>query len=171
PRSPHKVVTVSIGAATLRADSSGQPEDIIAAADRALYRAKQNGRNRVAVDGMVRAIDLSRSRKPTGSDRWPSPVWIDPVFADRLPAVIDHMRRSVSTLAEALDTRDVVRAVGILADLRSSATQYGLEAVDRMAAALDDARAREDSPAVSSLLSELAWYLERVPVVYRQTTD
>jgi len=171
PRSSHRVVTVSIGAATLRADSSGQPDDIISAADRALYRAKQAGRNRVSADGLVRALDLARQRKPNGSDRWPSPVWIDPVYADRLPAVIDHMRRSVATLSEALAANDVVRASEVIADLRSSATQYGLDAVDHMASALDDARARDDSPAVLQLVSELAWYLERVPVVYRQTSD
>lgn len=171
PRSPHRVVTVSIGAATLRADSSGQPDDIIAAADRALYSAKQSGRNRVAADGLVRALDLARQRKPTGSDRWPSPVWIDPVYADRLPAVIDHMRRSVASLSDALTSEDRGRTTAVLADLRSSAVQYGLDAVDRMAAALDDARTRDDFPAISHLLSELTWYLDRVPVVYRQTTD
>jgi two-component system, chemotaxis family, response regulator WspR len=171
PRSPHRVVTVSIGAATRRADSSGQPEDIIAAADRALYLAKQAGRNCVSGDGIPGVLGQVRQRKPTGSDRWPSPVWMDPVYADRLPAVIDHMRRSVAVLPDAVAAHDSVRISAVIADLRSSAAQYGLDAVDRMAAALDDARARDDSAAVSHLLTELAWYLDRVPVVYRQTTD
>ena len=171
PRSPHRVVTVSIGAATERADSKSGPDDLIAAADRALYLAKQAGRNCVSADGMVRALAAARQRQPNGSDRWPSPVWMDPVYADRLPAVIDHMRRSVATLGEAVAARDAVRVASLSADLRSSATQYGFDAVDRMVSALDDARARDDAPAVSHLLSELAWYLDRVPVVYRQTTD
>ena len=96
---------------------------------------------------------------------------MDPVFADRFPAVIDHMRRSVATLVEAIAARDAVRVVSLSSELRSSATQYGLDAVDRMVSALDDARARDDTAASSQLLSELAWYLDRVPVVYRQTTD
>ena len=171
PRSPHRVVTVSIGAATLRADSTGGPDDIIAAADRALYLAKQAGRNTIYADGMVRALNAARQRQPTGSDRWPSPVWMDPVFADRFPAVIDHMRRSVANLTEAVAGRDAVRVASITSELRSSAAQYGLDAVDRMVATLDEARTRDDSAAVSQLLSELTWYLDRVPVVYRQTTD
>ena len=171
PRSPHRVVTVSIGAATERAESISGPDDIIAAADRALYLAKQAGRNCVSADGMIRALDAARQRKPNGSDRWPSPVWIDPVFADRLPAVIDHMRRSVTSLTEAIGAHDDVRAASLSADLRSSSAQYGLDAVVRMLSSLDDARSRDDASSISHLLSELSWYLERVPVVYRTTTD
>jgi two-component system, chemotaxis family, response regulator WspR len=171
PRSPHRVVTVSIGAATARPDASRAPDDIIAAADRALYLAKQAGRNCVSADGLVRARDAARQRTPSGSDRWPAPVWIDPVYADRVPAVIDHMRRSVATLADAVRARDSLRVASLLSDLRHSASQYGLDAVDRMVVALDEARSSEDPSTIAHLLDELAWYLERVPVVYRTTAD
>jgi two-component system, chemotaxis family, response regulator WspR len=171
PRSSHRVVTVSIGAATDNADVSSRPDDIIAAADRSLYLAKQAGRNCVSADGMIRrALDTERPRQPTGSDRWPSPVRMDPVYADRLPAVIDHMRRSVASLADALGAHDSLRVASLLSELRHSASQYGLDAVDRMVIALDEAR-RGDEAAVAHVLSELTWYLDRVPVVYRQATD
>jgi two-component system, chemotaxis family, response regulator WspR len=171
PRSPHRVVTVSIGAATVRPDASGGPDDLIAAADRALYLAKQAGRNCVSADGLIRAAETGRPRQASGSDRWPSPVWIDPVYADRLPAVIDHMRRSVASLADALDAGDSLRVASLLSDLRHSASQYGLDAVDRMVVALDEARARGEASAAAHVLSELTWYLERVPVVYRTSPD
>ena len=40
-------VTISIGVAK-RSDKSATPEDVIKAADKALYRAKDKGRNRVS---------------------------------------------------------------------------------------------------------------------------
>ncbi|MEO5364917.1 MAG: diguanylate cyclase [Magnetococcus sp. WYHC-3] len=47
--SPYRVVTLSIGVAALVPESSLHAEDLVNRADRALYLAKQNGRNRVEV--------------------------------------------------------------------------------------------------------------------------
>ncbi len=44
------VVTISLGAATVRPDAGGMPLAVIAQADMALYRAKQQGRNRVVLE-------------------------------------------------------------------------------------------------------------------------
>jgi diguanylate cyclase (GGDEF)-like protein len=46
-RAAKLAVTVSIGAAQARA--AWQPDDVVKAADKALYRAKEGGRNRVAM--------------------------------------------------------------------------------------------------------------------------
>jgi len=46
-------VTISVGIATLLDSDFSQPEDLIAAADRFLYRAKKLGRNRV--EGKLRS--------------------------------------------------------------------------------------------------------------------
>ena len=48
PASPSGVVTVSLGAASLRPRSTGEASVLVGAADTALYQAKAQGRNRVA---------------------------------------------------------------------------------------------------------------------------
>lgn len=45
-------VTVSIGVAELRPGSTSCPQSLLAAADAALYQAKQRGRNRTEFDGL-----------------------------------------------------------------------------------------------------------------------
>lgn len=57
-------VTVSMGGATIVPSADKTPEDLLKAADLALYEAKRQGRNRVAITSM--AGDLQRPRKGGG---------------------------------------------------------------------------------------------------------
>jgi diguanylate cyclase (GGDEF)-like protein len=45
-QSPHEVVTISMGVATVVPSIEDEMQDLVEAADRALYRAKESGRNR-----------------------------------------------------------------------------------------------------------------------------
>jgi diguanylate cyclase (GGDEF)-like protein len=48
--SPFRVVTISLGVKAMRPGPKDTPEAMLVAADRALYKAKEQGRNRVVVD-------------------------------------------------------------------------------------------------------------------------
>jgi diguanylate cyclase (GGDEF)-like protein len=45
-------VTVSMGVSSMVPDRNDTPEDLLEKADKALYRAKAAGRNRICVDGL-----------------------------------------------------------------------------------------------------------------------
>jgi diguanylate cyclase (GGDEF)-like protein len=50
PNSPFGIMTASLGVASAAADGSGSTQDIMKSADRALYNAKSQGRNRIAAN-------------------------------------------------------------------------------------------------------------------------
>ena len=67
--SPYGIITISIGCATLVPQAGRYSPDLIAMADQALYRAKQNGRNQVCCGGVIQE---SEKEEPAAAP--PQPV-------------------------------------------------------------------------------------------------
>jgi two-component system cell cycle response regulator len=80
-----RIVTVSIGVSSLKHRAAFSPEDLLAAADKALYRAKAEGRNRVNVY-------LEAFPTDTGSDGGHT-IDLD-FFKDRLAAILDKTKKA-----------------------------------------------------------------------------
>src|SRR5262249_35861493 len=150
---------------------SGQSscEHLVASADQALYRAKREGRNRVAGIDLAGAVAGDHAgQTPARAERWPAPVWIDPVHAERMPAVLAGMRAQVRGVEAAARACDFARVRGAARQLASTAGSYGFDRVRSLTGSLDQAAAHGALPAIAAAAAELTWYLDRVPVVYCQ---
>ena len=61
--SEHGYISASIGVSTTKGDKKVEPRQLIDAADAALYRAKENGRNRVEITSTIPESDPSEPRQ------------------------------------------------------------------------------------------------------------
>jgi diguanylate cyclase (GGDEF)-like protein len=154
--SPAGVVTVSAGIASARPELGAAGErELVAAADRALYRAKRGGRDRCSADGLD-TEGIVVARKP-----WPAcPVCVvDPALAPRIPAFLARVRRELPATS-ATELATVAHA------LRRTSLELGLEAFGRLGARLE-AAARAGESALH-IVDEIARYVDHVQVVYRK---
>jgi diguanylate cyclase (GGDEF)-like protein len=168
--SSHGVVTTSIGVATGHAHRQVGPEGLLAEADQAMYLAKREGRNRVYPREAPPRPQRFRRRAATGSDRWPSPVWMDPVYADRLPGELARMQRAARRAVKAAELGYLTLVRQLARRLETIARDFQFASVVAMARSLEAAAGRADDVGAQAQSEELRWYLERVPVVYRSRT-
>lgn len=162
------VVTLSAGVATSTPTADRSCETLVAAADVALFRAKQEGRNRACADVVPPAL-VAAARPP-----WPPcPVVVaDPFLAPRVARFFEIKRAEILPTREALQkTADFGRVSAIGHDLRRMGATFGFEALTDLGERLEHAIGQGERDDVLRLLGELAWYLDHVQVVYQRAAS
>lgn len=158
-----QVLTISAGVATRIPTSSTSPEDLVQAADAALFRAKREGRNCCRAEG-VDARTVSVQRQP-----WPTcpVVMLDPILVQRVPRFLESSRDDLDTLRGA-SLVDVGRGRSVATRIRRAAKSLGFDELAEIATRTE-AQIGAAPDAARAHIDELVWYVEHVRVVYRKS--
>jgi diguanylate cyclase (GGDEF)-like protein len=164
----NKVVTISVGFATILPKTDRGADALIAQADAALLAAKATGRNQVCGDAPP-----VENRERTSSHPWrrfPAVV-VDPWFADRIPQFLSTTRNEVGLLREALELGALDRIRGLARRMRGSATENNIPTIVELANLLERAARGEDTAGIGRVIDELAEYVEHIQVTYRRPLE
>jgi diguanylate cyclase (GGDEF)-like protein len=163
-----RVVTISVGFATVHPKADVPSDTLLHAADHALLAAKANGRNRVVGDAPSNPPRARLSSQPWR--RFPIVV-ADPWFASRIPPFLDATRLEIRTAREAVATMGFERVRAIARRLRGNATEHSIETIGQLAGLLEQAARVDDSAAITRVLDELEAYVDHVQVTYRRPAE
>ena len=162
--SRHAVVTISAGVATGAPSADGDPETLVAAADAALFRAKDGGRNRYCADATAPSA-VTVNRRP-----WPiCPVAVvDPFLVQRIPNFLEGCTSELRATRDAAKHGEFGNVGRMGRTLEEAASGLGIEALAELGSRVVDASQRAQLDEALEILDELAWYLMHVQVVYRR---
>lgn len=163
-----QVVTISVGFATALPRPDATHDALIAAADRALLAAKQNGRNRIHGDAPAAA---PRPRPASQPFRRFPPVIADPWFADRIPQFLSAARSELALARDACDTGGFDRIRTTARKLKGNAVDHGIDTIAQLASRLERAARSDDPVSVKRVVDELEQYVEHVQVTYRRPLE
>jgi diguanylate cyclase (GGDEF)-like protein len=161
-----KVVTISVGVATIAPSADLARTSLVSAADAALFRAKGLGRNLCcAGEDVMPTGEAARPPRPIGPV-----VSADPYMAQHIPRFLENRRSEIARLRDGVRNGQLesVRAFG--STLKGSGVTFGFETLTLLGARLEHAASRGDRAGLLLIFDELAWYLEHVQVVYRRRT-
>lgn len=163
-----RVVTLSAGFAAMRPIATGSVDDLVEAADSALRRAKQLGRNRIAGDA---AIARGSAPLPRPALAGAASVVVDPWFAERVPSFLDTVRVDLIAAQDAARAGDFDRVRAIARRIKAASRELDFDELKRLASELERAGRGPDREAVRRAAEALAQYLAGVQVVYRRRTS
>ena len=161
-----RVMTITGGFASIKVLGDVPVDNLIAAADAALLRAKANGRNRIEGDAPLARPSL------VSAHLWKrfAPVFADPWFVDRIPPFLAEVRADLRVIGELTGIDDLARVLSIAHVLKASAKELGLLVISRLADDLEQAASVADPVAIRALSDEILQYVLHVQVIYRRPT-
>jgi len=162
-----KVVTISVGVATMAPGLDRPATTLVSTADAALFRAKGMGRNRWCADAEL-PVKVVVSRRP-----WPicPVVRADPFLAQHIPRFLENRRGEIERMREAMRDGELAVLVSLGHKLKGSGGTFGFDSLTAMGARLEHAASRKDDSGLLRIVDELAWYLDHVHVVYRRPEE
>ncbi|CAN5910244.1 hypothetical protein BH11MYX3_BH11MYX3_28990 [soil metagenome] len=162
-----KVVTISAGVATMAPSLDRPATTLVSAADAALFRAKDSGRNRWCSDADLPG-KVVISRRP-----WPvcPVIRADPYMAQHIPRFLENRRAELIKVREAARLGDLVTVKAFGHKLKGSGGTFGFDAVTVLGDRLEQAAKNADRNELLRVVDELGWYLDHVQVVYRRTSQ
>jgi HPt (histidine-containing phosphotransfer) domain-containing protein len=166
-------VTISLGVADVFHARFLEPDELISAADKALYRAKREGRNRVEVAEPITTKDVECSCQEgdlivTQDSKQNEKIIVhaDEDIADLIPGFLKNRRRDVETLKEGLQNNDY-ESIQILGhSMKGVGGGYGFDAIAGIGMSIEQAAKEKDAGEIRKQTGALSNYLERVEVRY-----
>lgn len=161
-----RVVTITAGFAAIKVLPEDAMERLISAADAALLQAKSHGRNRVG--GVAPLVRPSR----VSAQRWKryAPVYVDPCFAERVPAFLDTVKRQMTSLAESTGNGER-RGGHAIRRLAQTARELNLIAAEMLLSDVETAIREGELPLLRDAAFELLQYVTHVQVIYRRMAE
>jgi diguanylate cyclase (GGDEF)-like protein len=161
------VVTVSAGFASMVPALDRTARVLVEAADAALRRAKEIGRNCVVGDAPPATAEelideLWSARRPA--------VIVDPSLVDRVPSFLESVREGAREIDLARRARDFERVRAVARRLKVAGRELDFDEVRRLAIEIERAARTPDREAIRRTAAELEHYAAHVRVSYRRRT-
>ncbi len=162
-----RVVTISAGVATMSPSLDRPATTLVSAADAALFRAKDSGRNRWCSDADVPG-QVVIARRP-----WPvcPVIRADPYMAHHIPRFLENRRADLIPVREAARLCDLATVKAFGHKLRGSGGTFGFDALSVLGDRLEQSAKDSHRTELLRVIDEIAWYLDHVQVVYRRTSQ
>lgn len=160
-----RVVTISAGVATMAPSLDRPATTLVSAADAALFRAKDSGRNRWCSDTEMPG-QVVVSRRP-----WPvvPVIRADPYMAHHIPRFLENRRAELVPIREAARAGDLVTVKTFGHKLKGAGGTFGFDALSVLGEKLEQCAKDANRTELLRVVDELSWYLDHVQVVYRRT--